>query len=553
MSCFNPPPDQAITQLLNEALTEAKALNDKRAQSYALGHLGHLHEIAAAEKMAKAKAAQSAKDLWLLASQQTREALLLAQAISASDIAYKWQWQLGRILKAQSREKEAITVYEETVTTLKSVRNSLLGTNADIQFSFRDDAEPIYRELADLRLSATNPDLNKAIKTIDALQVAELENFFRCALGQFVEIDKVVAEEDPDAVIIYPIILRDRLEVILTLPGKRKEPVRYSPIKLEQDFVETKLQQLLDILASSSADSKESQSLSQEFYDLLIRPAEDSQYLQPGSKASLVFVLDGGLRNIPMSALWDSKKNQYLIEKYPIAVSPGLQLLGPKRLKPQQLTALVGGLIGDNKSSFTIAGQAYGFEPLKYVGDEISKVKSILPGSHDLSLQFNHEALRQQLTNQSFPIVHLSTHGYYSSDPKQTFIVMANNQIVQLDELQGILRAGKQNRTDAIELVVLSACETATGDRRATLGMAGAAIRSGAGSILATLWQVDDESTSYLIEEFYRNLKQVIEQRKGTKAEALQAAQLALLKNSENQQWQRPYYWSPFVLLGNWL
>ena len=96
-----------------------------------------------------------------------------------------------------------------------------------------------------------------------------------------------------------------------------------------------------------------------------------------------------------------------------------------------------------------------------------------------------------------------------------------------------------------IELLVLSACETASGDRRAALGLAGFAVRSGARSTLASLWQVDDRSTSILMSEFYRHLTL---DSKITKAEALRRAQLFVL-----QEKKHPFYWAPYVLVGNWL
>ena len=106
--------------------------------------------------------------------------------------------------------------------------------------------------------------------------------------------------------------------------------------------------------------------------------------------------------------------------------------------------------------------------------------------------------------------------------------------------------SSKESQKSAVELLVLSACETAAGDRRAALGLAGVAVRAGARSTLASLWSVDDESSAVLMSQFYSKLSQ----KKLSKAEALRQAQLALLKNPK---YMVPYYWSSFVLLGNWL
>jgi len=110
-----------------------------------------------------------------------------------------------------------------------------------------------------------------------------------------------------------------------------------------------------------------------------------------------------------------------------------------------------------------------------------------------------------------------------------------------------LLRSRDQRRAEAIELLVLSACQTATGDNRAALGLAGVAVRAGARSTLASLWRINDRSTAIFIGEFYRELAH----SKVTKAEALRRAQVALFKNYPN--YSRPGYWAPFVLVGNWL
>lgn len=420
-----------------------------------------------------------------------------------------------------------------------------------MQFSFRDNAEPVYREFVDLLLRAPNqaqPDaetLGKAIAVIDSLQVAELENFFRCVLSQVVQVDQVASQEDATAAIFYPIILRDRIAVILKIPGQ-KTPILYTTA-IAQKEVEATLQRLREGLIQSSAGLDEYELQSQQVYNWLIQPVE--QALQTAQTKTLVFILDGSLRNIPMSALWNGKN--FLIEQYAIAITPGFRLLGSKRLEPRQLRALIAGLTTPKPGIVQIAGQTYNFDPLQNVQAETQKIKEVLPRSIQLiGDDFQPNNLRQQLTQSTFPIVHLSTHGNFSDNPQETFILTSGDQLINLDELQELLRVGKQNRPDAIELLVLSACATAQGNRRAALGMAGAAVRSGASSTLATLWSVDDASTTELMGKFYQNLKQVIEQRQGSKAEALRQAQLALLKGD---RYNSPYYWSPFILLGNWL
>jgi CHAT domain-containing protein len=159
-----------------------------------------------------------------------------------------------------------------------------------------------------------------------------------------------------------------------------------------------------------------------------------------------------------------------------------------------------------------------------------------------LNQSFTQTQLAGKLESIAFPIVHLATHGQFSSQAENTFLLTWEGRI-QAKDLDQLLR-DRQNRPP-IELLILSACQTATGDKRAALGLAGVAVRSGARSTIASLWSVQDDSTATLITQFYKALKQP-----GiTRSEALRQAQLSLLRSPD---YQHPYYWAPFVLVGNW-
>jgi CHAT domain-containing protein len=553
-------PDETIAQHLTLAINQAQRLQDKRAESYATGVFGHLYE----QQAQKISDPAIAKQQWTYAKKLSEKALLLADSLDAADISYQWQWQMGRILKGlggEANRQTAIEVfYPRAIKSLETVRGELVGTNPDVQFSFRDDAEPVYREFVDLLLSEASPSpetLGKAIALIDSLQVAELENFFRCVLSQLVEISQVTKKEDPEAAIFYPIILPDRLEVILQLPNQAA-PIRYRQMipnaELEIDQATTLLKEALLNSASLPVEYKQPGA---QIYQWLLKGAEP--YLQEAKVKTLVFVLDGGLRNIPISALWDGKG--FVMQKYAVAVTPGLKLLGPQRFGQKTFRALIGGLTGDEPTVIASSRQEFGALP--FVKEEVNRLQEIMSQSTVLrGEEFVQKNLVQTLKERSFPILHLATHGKFSSNPKDTYLVMADD-LLSIDNLQDLLRVGKGNRREALELLVLSACETAIGNRRATLGMAGVAIRSGASSTVATLWTVDDRSTGKLVEAFYRNLLGGIEKQDGTtKVQALRSAQLALLENKldwngkpqpKDVNFSHPYYWAPFILLGNWL
>ena len=538
------PTLQTAGQILATSIQQAKELGDLKAQSYALGYLGQIYEQT---------------QQWSEAQRLTEEALLLAQSSNAPDIAYLWQWQLGRLLKVQAGEGKAnsatytsaIAAYKEAINTLNSLRNDLVATNLDLQFSFRESVEPVYRQLVGLLLqppltppvappftkSLTPPlskgglggvsqeNLQQAREVIESLQLAELDNFFReaCLNARPEQIDRV----DPKAAVIYPIILPDRLEVILSLPN---QPLRHYATSIPQSELKSVLGKMRRALRRSAFD-KERLPLAQQVYDWLIRPAESD--LAASEIKTLVFALDGELKNLPMAVLHDGQ--QYLLEKYSIALTPSLQLLEPRPLTREHIKLLLGGL----------SEARLGFSRLPGVESEVKQIGSKITAQVLLNQQFTSAALQDQINATPFSVVHLATHGQFSSNAENTFI-LAWDKPINVKELSGLLQARAKNERQPIELLVLSACQTATGDNRAALGLAGVAVRSGARSTLATLWSVDDQSTSSFMVEFY----QALVQSNVTKAQALRHAQLALLKQP---QFRHPYYWAPFVLLGNWL
>jgi CHAT domain-containing protein len=530
---IQPDPLQEIAQSLATAVRQSQTLGDRRAESYALGNLGTLYEQ---------------KGQWADAQEVTQRALVLAQATSASDIAYRWHWQLGRLFRRQWEEsgqisqefrERAIAAYDAAVKDLQSLRGDLVAVNREVQFSFRESVEPVYRESVELLLQtqANQPStqiLDKARQRIEALQLAELDDFFReaCLNAKSVLLDKVVDQDNPTAAIIYPIILQNQLQVIVKIP---KQPLRYHTITKPRSEVEQVVGQLRQSLVEPDATATV-KSLSQQVHQWLIHPIEAD--LQKSGVETLVFVLDGPLRSIPMAALYDGK--QYLVEKYAVALSLGLQLLAPSPLGEEKLKVLAAGLVQPPPNFQQ-------FPPLPEVRSEFSLITQAgLSSQQLLDNAFTSQALERQVNSAPFNVVHLATHGQFSSQAKDTFILAADGPI-NVTQLDSLLRSREQQQRQAIELLVLSACQTAAGDNRATLGLAGVAVRAGARSTLASLWHISDRSTAFFIGEFYRELASA----KVTKAEALRRAQLTLLKKYPN--YSRPGYWAPYVLVGNWL
>ncbi|MEL6462760.1 MAG: CHAT domain-containing protein, partial [Cyanobacteria bacterium J06621_15] len=510
---------QELGNILATAVKQARELQDIRAESYAVGQLGHLYE----------KTNQFSEALNL-----TSNALTLAQNIKANDISATLLWQQGRIYKAKGNQQAAITAYSQAVDNLESLRQDLVQMNPNIQFTFRDEVEPVYRELVQLLLQDVdnlNPQikqqrLEKSRQIIEGLQVAELENFLRAACLTYQP--QPIEQIDRNAAVIYPIIIDNRLEVVLSLPNR---PLQHYSTKISPQEEITVFNQLRQSLNPAFLPD-EVLPPAQKVYDWLIRPIEAE--LETSNIKTLVFVLDGFLRSLPMSVLHDGEK--FIIEKYNIALTPGLQLFESRNLLSQQLKALTGGLTEPRQ----------GFSALPAVNTEISQISNYLKTQTLLNEQFTRPLVQNKIESAPFSVIHLATHGQFSSKAEETFLLTWKDRI-NVKDLGKWLKTPSSNlrNREPIELLVLSACQTAKGDNRAALGLAGVAVRSGARSTLATLWSVQDKSTADLVTEFYR----LLTQDGINKAQALRQAQLSLLKDTK---YQHPYYWSPFVLVGNW-
>ena len=521
---------EKITNLIKNAIQDAKELQDKRAKSYAIGNLGGLYEYFALVAERQQQPTQT-KQWREQAEQLTQQALYLAQPSEIPDIAYQWQWQLGRLFKAKGNTLESINYYQSAVQTLESVRRDLLIINSDVQFSFRDNIEPVYRQLAQLLLEQPiQNNLTQTRQIIENLQLAELENFLRCNLKTSQALDKIANRPNATEAIIYPILLDGQIDVLLKLPNSNE--LQYHTTKIARGKVEQVLQQLQVNLAKPHTRKKVQVDANQ-IYQWLIAPFVTD--LEEAKVDTLVFFLDTPLRNIPMAVLHDG--NNYLIEKYAVAITSGLELLEPKTLQREKLNAMLAGLTESRQN----------YPPLKNVDLQFNQIRVEIPSQILLDDKFTVSNFQNQLQSLPFPVVHIATHGQFSSQPEATFILAWDNPI-NLNQLSILLKNSETTKSEPIELLVLAACETAQGDKRATLGLAGVAINAGARSTLATLWKVSaDESPGILLSQFYREL---INNPNLTKAEALRRSQLEFLKDDSLS---RPYFWASYMLLGNWL
>ena len=480
---------EKITNLIKTAIQDAKELQDKRAKSYAMGNLGGLYEYFAL--LAQQQQQSNQAHQWRQQAEQlTQQALYIAQPSEMPDIAYKWQWQLGRLFKAEGNTLESINYYKSAVQTLESVRRDLLTINSDVQFSFRDNIEPVYRQLAQVLLEQPiSQNLTQTRQVIENLQLAELENFLRCNLETTQALDNIANRLNATEAIIYPILLDGQIDVILKLPNS--DELKYHNTKVSTEIVETVLQRLQINLAKPHT-RKKVQADAAQIYQWLIEPI--AQDLEAAKVDTLVFFLDTALRNIPMATLYDG--NKYLIENYAVAITSGLELLEPKTLQREKLNAMLAGLTESRQN----------YPPLKNVDRQFNQVSAEISSQILLNEEFTVSSFQNQLESLPFPVVHIATHGQFSSQPEQTFILAWDN-LIDLNQLSSLLKNSETTKSEPIELLVLAACQTAHGDNRATLGLAGVAINAGARSTLATLWKISaDESSGILLSQFYREL-----------------------------------------------
>jgi CHAT domain-containing protein/tetratricopeptide (TPR) repeat protein len=508
----------AVSNLLTTAIDRAKTIQDPSSEAQAIGALGNLYNFTGQTREAR---------------QLTERAIVIAEGLPAPDLAYRLQWQLGGILATTETSRDrAIKAYQQAIHHLKVLRNDLSASEADLQFSFRDSVEPVYRELVDLLLKddrqITAVNLTAARDLIESLQVAQLENYLRqgCLDTYKVQLDRI----DRSAAVIYPIILRDRVVVISALPNRE---LSYHSRSISETNVKNAVEGLRDKLDNYefyAPQERAFQQQSQQIYDLLLAPIAAD--LQKSQTKTLVFVLDGALRNIPMSVLYDG--NKYLVESFNLALTPGLQLVPPQSDRRQEYRAFLGGISEENQ----------GFQPLVSVKSELDFISKLIPSQLLLNATFDRTQIVTKLVTDRSPIVHLATHGQFSSDPEQTFLLAWDTRL-NLDRLSDLLQNRNIRSGNPIDLLVLSACETATGDRRATLGLAGIAIQARTRSTIASLWKVNDRATQILMTDLYQNLVT----KKLGKAESLKLAQQQLI---HNPKYRAPYYWGAFVLVGNW-
>ncbi|MEP0871487.1 CHAT domain-containing protein [Trichocoleus desertorum AS-A10] len=341
----------------------------------------------------------------------------------------------------------------------------------------------------------------------------------------------------------------DQLELILiTAKGN---PIRQRIPGVSRAKVLQMAQQFRDDLTDpANRDTTNYLPAAQQLYRWLVAPL--GAELQARKVENIAFIMDEGLRSLPIAALHNGQ--QFLVEQYSLGIMPSLSLTETlyQGLKQSEVLAMGASEFQDQK-------------PLPAVPVELSAIQAGWAGQSFLNEAFTLRNLEAQRQKQPFEIIHLATHAEFQpGSPSNSYIQLWDRKL----SLTDLPELGWND--PPVQLLVLSSCRTALGDRQAELGFAGVAYQAGVKSVLASLWAVDDEGTLALMTEFYQKLKTA-----PIKTEALRQAQLAMIRGQVRvdrgklesagesvtlppelaelgtKDLSNPYYWSAFTMIGS--
>ncbi len=296
-------------------------------------------------------------------------------------------------------------------------------------------------------------------------------------------------------------------------------------VKIKRDEALEKVVELKKSL--NGFDLEDFKKKSKELYDLLL-----SDVLVDVDEEKLIIIPHGPLHYLPFSALYDGK--DYLVDKYTLIVDPSasvLRFILEKRKKPEgRVLAL-----GNPKTKHT---------SLPFAEKEVGEINEVMTDVDAYIRKGATETLGKKRFS-DYRIIHLACHGKFKGDsPLSSALYLTGDQendgLLMVNELFGL-------DLENASLVVLSACETGLsqimrGDE--LIGLSRGFIYAGTPSLVVTLWEVADDSTALFMIKFYENLKEGMD-----KPTALRKAQLSL---KSMEKFSHPFYWAPFVIMGDW-
>ena len=483
-----------------------------------------------------------------------QQALTAIQSFNAAYWRYQWQWQRARLFKALGKPKQAMFFYQAVIKTLAPIRQALTQLyRHHARNEFQEIFKPLFSEFVALLLQQAstlsmksaktekNQMLKQVLSAMDLLKEAELQNYFQ---DDCIKPKKGINDIGTHTAVIYPIFLPDKVELLVSLPAEEMQrfTVAVTPDKLKQA-----IQTLRETIACQQTDYEMQrqcrkglayQKPANQLYQWLIHPLEAK--LSQRRIDTLIFVPDDDLYTIPLAVLQDG--DTFLIDKYALAVVPGLTLTEPHPAQTVFQTDSVPVLFNGLTKI-----QSQTAPPLLYTEAMGKQIKALFPDTNKLQGEhFTKTEISNTLTITPYSIIHIHSHAQFEDMGLNTYISTYDDKL-RLNELENLL-APSQLRDKPIELLTLSACETAKGNQQAALGLSGIAFKAGTRSAIGTLWKVDERVSFALFQAFYEILR---DKQNISRAKILQAAQKSLRTKYPN--FKHPHYWGAFLLIGNWL
>ena len=583
-----------------QALNIREKFGDKEGQAATLHNIGIVHR----------ESGQHSKSLQFLT-----HTLIIDKELGNRDGERITLANIGKLLERKNQPELAIIFYKQSVNITEDIRQDLKVLPAEQQEAYVESVAEIYRTLADLLLQEKRAieahqilDLLKVQEIFEYMgslesdqheyrefPLLELEETFWKKYTQLMdkigksdaqnqkispeklldihnyihsnEVRKIVSELDQNAqsqklssqmlvwlqaelqehgeentVVLYPLLLEDRLELILVTANSdpvhrtvflNKKELHQAITQLRSGLTNRNRAKLLSKQDNQQSDPQVIQP-ALKIYNWLIKPIET--HLKLTKAKTIIYAPDGKLRYVPLAALHDGEK--WLIERFKInnITAASLMDLTPR----EEINSMIlAGALTEGNYNFKVGKKQFEFDGLPFAGVEVEKLAAMFPETNKfLGNSFTKETMRLHMGKHN--ILHFATHSaFVNGHPEESFILFGDGTRATLPEVQ------TWNLKD-VELVVLSACQTGVGKELGNgveiLGFGYQMQVAGAAASLATLWRVDDQGTHEFMNDFYVALK-----NGGSKAEAVRKAQISMINNEYNH----PYYWAPFILIGN--
>ncbi|MBW4549544.1 MAG: CHAT domain-containing protein [Aphanocapsa sp. GSE-SYN-MK-11-07L] len=553
---------KALDYYYNQALPLRKTVGDRGGEALTLGNIASVLSDQKQPALAIVFYKQSVNITESLRN-DIKELPKETQQIYTQTIAYSYR-KLSQLLLQQGRIMEAMQVLDllkvqELQDFFKDVKGNELTAKG---LELLPEEQQILAQLnsptiPDLNIYLKSSNVNNAVQQLQ--QTAAAQNL---KLATYSDLQTRLQTLGTRTALFYPLLLPDRLELVLFTPNS--PPIHHSVPVSEKD-----LKQAITRFRLALQDRYDSQvtTLAQQLYTWLLKPLEAE--LKQANIQTIIYAPDGQLRYVPLAALHDGQ--QWAIEKYQINYVTAFSLTSLKPESAQLPRILAGAYTDAGLTTVKVNQQPLQFGPIPAAISEVQNLSKRFPETTVLlGNAFNRQAIAPARMN-NYSIIHLATHGkLVDGSPEDSFILLNNAEYITLREI-------KNWQLPNVGLVILSACQTALGEQLGSgievIGLGYQLQVAQARAAIASLWEVDDGGTQVLIDAFYGALKQ----GQVSKTAALQQAQISLItgkgltegkgdpraefvvkskpgaKHRGMASLSHPYYWAPFILIGNGL